>query len=156
MNMLLSVPGDDPVILEAQFPVSPERLYQAWTDPDDISQWFGAAPDSVSTAELDTRPGGTWRIRFDSGASEPGWLEGEYVELEPFSRIVFSWRHMQGVNGGEPIASPESRVSITLSGTKRLTTLTLRHEGISSDSARQNVGSAWVSSFERLGASMKG
>jgi len=154
MDMLRSKPGMDPVILEAQFNASPERIYQAWTDPDDLAKWFGASPDKVSRAELDTRPGGTWRIRFDSGASEAGWLEGEYIELDPFSRIVFSWRHMQPVPDSDPIASPESKVTIELSGDETLTTLALRHEGISSDSARQNVGSGWVSSLERLMGSL--
>ena len=41
-----------------------ERVFQAWTDPAQIGQWFGPDGFKVETLECDIRPGGRWRFIY--------------------------------------------------------------------------------------------
>jgi len=148
--VLQTPPGTDPVILETLLPTPVSRVYRAWTDPDDIVHWFGARPDHASTAEIDLRIGGTWRIRFRPGASEPGWLEGTYTEIVTNQRLAFTWTHVQQIENGGRQVSPESKVEIDFEDEKGATRLKLRHEGVSTESARANVGNGWVSTLGNL------
>ena len=41
-----------------------ERVFAAWTDPNQITQWFGPAGFKTETLECDIRPGGRWRFIY--------------------------------------------------------------------------------------------
>ena len=60
---------------------SPETVWKYWTDSQRICDWWGAA------AELDPRPGGLCRVEMEEG---PVML-GEYLEVVPYERLVFSF-----------------------------------------------------------------
>ena len=97
----------------------PETVWKYWTDPQRMCDWWGAA------AELEPRPGGVCRIESDGGSV----MLGEYLELVPFERLVFSfgWEPADGVPA---IAPGGSRVEVTLIEDAGDTILTLRHSGI--------------------------
>jgi uncharacterized protein YndB with AHSA1/START domain len=111
----------DSTVVEQTIRISarPETVWKYWTDPRRICDWWGAV------AELDPRPGGVYRVEMDGGPV----MRGEYLELEPFERLVFSF-------GWEPtddtptIAPGASRVEVTLIEDAGDTILTVRHTGI--------------------------
>jgi len=37
-------------------------VYSAWTDPDQIQEWFGPEGMAIETREINLNPGGTWRF----------------------------------------------------------------------------------------------
>ena len=39
-------------------PASPQAVFEAWTDPASLKQWFAPRPYSISLCEIDLRPGG--------------------------------------------------------------------------------------------------
>ncbi|MBA3677032.1 MAG: SRPBCC domain-containing protein [Sphingosinicella sp.] len=41
-----------------------ERVFQAWTDPNQITQWFSPEGYESETHEIDIRPGGRWRFAY--------------------------------------------------------------------------------------------
>jgi uncharacterized protein YndB with AHSA1/START domain len=80
----------------------PARLvYEAWTNPDLIQQWwvpksFGA---SFLSCEIDARTGGTYRFVFSHASSEtPLAFFGKYLEVAPESRLV--WTNEESGEGG--------------------------------------------------------
>ena len=97
----------------------PETVWKYWTDPQRMCDWWGAA------AELEPRPGGACRIEMAGG---PVML-GEYLELAPFERLVFSFG-WEPTDGAPAIAPGQSRVEVTLIEDAGDTILTLRHTGI--------------------------
>jgi uncharacterized protein YndB with AHSA1/START domain len=51
--------------LSRHYPVAPEKVWRAWTDPQAVSNWWGPGPgEPVSATELDVRVGGRFRIVF--------------------------------------------------------------------------------------------
>lgn len=55
---------DREIVLSRVIAAPRERVFQAWTDPTQIGQWFGPDGFKVETLECDIRVGGRWRFIF--------------------------------------------------------------------------------------------
>jgi uncharacterized protein YndB with AHSA1/START domain len=69
------------IIREVAFPVSPEEVWEALTDPEQLEEWF------ANDVELDARPGGAGIFRWDDGDERRATV----VEAEPCERLVLDW-----------------------------------------------------------------
>ncbi|MEM8750741.1 MAG: SRPBCC family protein [Pseudomonadota bacterium] len=144
---LKTEPGSDPLIVEGYFAVSPARMFEAWTSPDIVKQWFGLKPNSLHAAEIDLRQGGRWRFVNSIDDEKSTMFEGEYLEIEPDRRLVFSWSHAVRFVNGEKDVTPPSRVEVEFEQMGSGTNVTLCHTAIQSEDARKGVGSGWETSF---------
>ena len=87
------------LVITRAFDASPERLFDAWTDPATAGRWLFTSPASQAhTAELDVRVGGRWVITDRRDGVDYRAL-GEYLEVERPFRLVFTF--------GMPQFSPE-------------------------------------------------
>ena len=107
----------------------PETVWKYWTDPERVCDWWGAA------ARLDPRPGGTCVIEMGGG----GVMRGEYLELVPHERIVFSFG-WDPTEGAPHVAPGSTRVEVTLTADGDATILALRHTGLPAASAEEHSG----------------
>ena len=86
-----------------------ERVWQAFTDPELIPQWWGLRSTTTIVDELELRPGGTWRFvqRSDDG-SETGF-RGEYREIRGPESLTwtFEWEGMPGHISTETVTFTE-------------------------------------------------
>ncbi len=82
-----------------RFDASPERLFEAWTEPNLAARWLFTGPTSEThSAKLDVRVGGRWEITDRRDGVDYRAL-GEYLEVERPRRLVFTF--------GMPQFSPE-------------------------------------------------
>lgn len=80
------------VSIRRTYPVAPDKVWRAWTQPQALSQWFGpGATPSRAEAEIDLRVGGRYRIAFPMPNGEKNEASGEYLEVVPNRRLVFTW-----------------------------------------------------------------
>jgi uncharacterized protein YndB with AHSA1/START domain len=107
------IDGDE-VVHEIDLPVPPSAVFRMFVDPAQLVRWIGLS------ADVDPRPGG--RFRWEVAPGE--FCEGEYVAVEPHTRIVVTWG-WSDPNFGLPPGS--SRVEITLTPTGDGTRLRLIH-----------------------------
>jgi uncharacterized protein YndB with AHSA1/START domain len=91
----MSVPETTPLserelVLTRLIDAAPERLFQAWTDPKLLPQWFAPRPLTTSVCEIDLRVGGVCRtvMRTPDGVEYPN--EGVYLEIVENRRVVFT------------------------------------------------------------------
>jgi uncharacterized protein YndB with AHSA1/START domain len=79
----LPEPQNETSVVEREIRVEaePEAVFQFFTDPEKMVRWMGVA------ATLDPRPGGVFSLNIMADF----FFEGEYVAVEPHSRIVFTW-----------------------------------------------------------------
>ncbi len=49
------------LILQREFDAPRTLVWKAWTDPQHIGQWWGPKGFTITTIEMDVRPGGSWR-----------------------------------------------------------------------------------------------
>ncbi|MDB6016561.1 MAG: hypothetical protein JWR19_1050, partial [Pedosphaera sp.] len=82
-------PNQD-LILTRVFAAPRELVWQAWTDPKHLAQWWGPNGFTNPVCEVDVRPGGAMRIhmRGPNGIVYP--MTGVYQEIVEPERIVFS------------------------------------------------------------------
>ena len=74
-----------------RFDASPARVFDAWTDPDLAARWLFTGPDSERhRTEIDLKVGGRWEIVDRRGGVDYRAI-GEYLEIEPPRRLVFSF-----------------------------------------------------------------
>jgi uncharacterized protein YndB with AHSA1/START domain len=109
----------EPLRSELRIAAPPELVFAYFTDPARLVDWMGLA------SVLDPRPGGTFRV-------EPNGRDvvvGEYLELDPPHRVVFSW----GFAGPDAIvAAGSTRIEVTLEPDGKGTWLVLLHHDLGS------------------------
>jgi len=133
------------LVLERSYPVAPEKVWRAWTDPQAIKKWWGPGGDQpVSIAELDVRAGGRFRIVFGGPAGTDHEVQGEYREVVPDRKLVFTWIW--------PRTTPEreSLVTIVFRKSGAGTELVFRHEQLFDETVRDGHKRGWSESFVKL------
>lgn len=150
MGCLQSAPGDEPVIVENTFAVAPVRLFEAWTQPKQIKQWFGPTPNGLEAVEVELQIGGAWRFDYGEQSGEQNVLQGNYLEIDSARKLVFSWSHVRHFSDGRTEATPESLVTLTFKSVPQGTFLRLIHERIVQEAGRLGVGHGWDASFTNL------
>lgn len=130
--------------LVRRYPVPVERVWAAWTETEQLGRWFGPDSGPVLEAEVDVRPGGRFRIAFETEDGERHVCLGEYREVVPHARLAFSW---------EWITMPERRSQVVLSfrETGGETELTLHHEQFFDEAARDGHREGWSGALDKLG-----
>jgi uncharacterized protein YndB with AHSA1/START domain len=78
------------LVLERVVPVSPKKVWAAWTKPEHLMKWFCPKPWSVSSCELDVRPGGICRTVMRSPEGEDFPNLGCYLDVVDGRRLVFT------------------------------------------------------------------
>ena len=123
-----------------------DRVYAAWTDPAQLKQWFG--PENVQTRELiaDTRVGGTFRWDLTNSEGEKMTMRGEYRELRPGRKIVFTWQ----LEDDETWKNHISIVTVELDDAGGGTELRLRHERLPNEDSRDGHTRGWNSALNKL------
>ena len=78
------------LVLTRVFNAPRERVWKAWTDPNQVAQWWGPAGFTNPRCEVDVRPGGVLRIdmRGPDGTVYP--MSGVYREVVSPERLVFT------------------------------------------------------------------
>ena len=130
------------LVREIMIEVTPETIWPFLTEPDRLVGWHG------TVAEIDPRPGGIYRVlvagQFQSA--------GEYVEVEPMRKVVFTFGWEQV---GHPIPPGSTTVEISLQPEGDKTRVRLVHRGLPDD-AVDNHGSGWAHYLQRLAVRVSG
>jgi uncharacterized protein YndB with AHSA1/START domain len=123
-----------------------DRVYAAWTDPAQLRQWFG--PEKVQTRNLiaDARVGGKFRWDLTNSEGEKMTCLGEYRELQPGKKIVFTWQW----DDDEDWANHTSVVTVELSDRDSGTELRLIHEQLPNEQSRDGHTGGWNSALDKL------
>ena len=123
-----------------------DRVYAAWTDPAQLKQWFG--PENVQTRDLvaDARVGGEFRWDLVDSEGEKMAMRGEFRELQPGKKVVFTWRW----EDDEVWENHISVVTVELSDRDGGTELRLIHEQLPSEQSRDGHNGGWNSALDKL------
>ncbi|PYK74081.1 MAG: SRPBCC domain-containing protein [Verrucomicrobia bacterium] len=123
-----------------------DRVYAAWTDPAQLRHWFG--PATVQTNELiaDVRVGGDFRWDLTNAEGEEMTMRGEFRELQPGRKIVFTWQWQDDEDWREHV----SVVTVELTDHGADTEVRLIHEQLPSTESRDRHSEGWNSVLDRL------
>jgi uncharacterized protein YndB with AHSA1/START domain len=127
------------------FDASPERVYQAWTDPRLVKRWFGPSEFSTPIAEIDLRIGGTYRIGMKSPDGELYVATGEYREVVQNRKLVFTWRWEDS-----PSDTPGTLVTVEFKRSGQNTELVFTHENFTTEELMKDHQEGWEGALSKL------
>lgn len=120
-KMKLKTEGDTQVVVTRHFAAPPEAVYRAHTDPNLIQKWLlGPEGWTMPVCVSEAKPGGKIRYEWTNGKGQGFYLTGEYLELEPNSRIV----HVERMHLPDP--TPDNHVETRFDAEGDGTLMTLR------------------------------
>jgi uncharacterized protein YndB with AHSA1/START domain len=124
--------------LEIQIRIAarPATVYRFLSDADRFREWIG-------DAAITPQPGGEIAVKYPNGDV----ARGTFIELTPNRRVVFTWGYDGSANG---MAPGSSQVTIEIAEIESGTLLTLRHEGIPNEAARDGHLQGWKHYSTRL------
>ena len=131
--------------LERVLPAPPERVFALSTEPQLLGQWWGPNGFSVPSVEVDARVGGRYRIEMQPPSGDAFFLSGEFREVEPGSRLVYTFRW-------EP-PDPDDRETVVVLSLRTLgesTALTVDHGDFATEERRALHVQGWSESIDRL------
>lgn len=109
---------DREVVVTRTFDCPARLVFEAWTNPELFKQWW--VPKSMGmtlrSCELDVRVGGGYRLVFGDDPSNPMAFFGKYLEVTPYSRLV--WTNEESGDGG-----PVTTVTLAEKGGKTMLVL---------------------------------
>jgi uncharacterized protein YndB with AHSA1/START domain len=117
---VVTLPTDTQILIMREFDAPRHLVYQAWTTPELIKRWWPANRGEATVADIDLRVGGRWRWVMVTDDGVEVAFHGEYRELSPGERIVYT-----EVYEGFPEADAEAVNTLTLTEQDGHTTLTL-------------------------------
>jgi len=130
--------------LRRHYPVAPEKVWRAWTDPQALKAWFGPEEIvSVPLAEVDLRVGGRFRVAMRAADGETHDVSGVYQELVPNRKLVFSW-------AWRSTPERESRVTVRIEPDGTGCELVLLHEQFFDEAARDGHSHGWTGAMVKL------
>ena len=129
------------VTREVRIEASPETVFGFFVDPELMMRWKGVE------ADLEPIPGGRYRVNVTGHDI----AVGEYVEVDPPRRVVFTW----GWDGNEQVPPGSSVVEIDLAPDGDGTLVTLTHRGLPTGEGAGHA-EGWEHYLARLAIAAKG
>jgi len=136
--------------LERRFAATRERVFEAWTHPDVLREWWAAQPTwDTPTAEVDLREGGGYRLAMRNPESgEVHTLVGEYREIRPPERLVYTWTW--DTNADAMRGSENSLVEVDFLQEGDATRVVVTHSGFASEHLRDLHAHGWNGCLDNL------
>lgn len=115
----LSLPSDREILMQRVFKAPAELLFDVWTKPEHVRQWYGVRSTTVTVCEIDLRVGGAWRWVVVTPA-------GMEVAFSGVFTVIDRPRRIERTEIYEAMPGPGCRVIIEFDEHDGQTTLSLR------------------------------
>ena len=104
--MVTVIPTSEPFTISRTFDAPLDKVWKAWTEREQLMQWFGPKGSKMTTANLDFRQGGTFHYCLQTPNALPMWGKFVYRAIESPRRIVLvsSFSDEQGSLTRHPMA----------------------------------------------------
>jgi uncharacterized protein YndB with AHSA1/START domain len=117
---VVTLPTDTQIHVTRDFDAPRHLVYRAWTTPELIKRWWHARRGRATVADVDLRVGGKWRWVMVTDKGVEVAFHGEYREIIPNERIVYT-EVFEGVPGGDDDPAVVTLTLAEVGGRTRLT-----------------------------------
>ncbi len=139
------------VVITRLFNAPRQLVYEAWTDPQHLAQWWGPHSFTNPHVELDLRPGGVLLIHMAGPDGVVYPMRATFREVNPPERLVFVSTALEDDDG---VPQLEVLNTVTFAAMGNQTELTLRAKAIKvGPIALQAIAGmeiGWSQSLEKL------
>ncbi|MGO9674803.1 MAG: SRPBCC family protein [Methylocella sp.] len=144
--------GGHTLILLRTFEAPRILVWKAWTEAEHLMRWICPAGFRVLFAEADLRVGGEWRSGMRSPDGDEYIHAGEYLQIDPPSRLVFT--HKWERNDREPRVTTE--ITVTLNERDGKTDMIFVQSGLGSRESAASHKHGWTGAFDSLARIVSG
>ena len=92
-EMKVTTPSDREIVMTREFDAPRELVFEAHTSCEHMSRWWGPRKYEFAGCEIDFREGGKWRMVHRSPEGEEYAFRGEFREIVPPERIVWTFEY---------------------------------------------------------------
>ncbi|MCH9654567.1 MAG: SRPBCC domain-containing protein [Planctomycetes bacterium] len=139
--------SNDVLVLRRTYAAAPELVFQFWTTPEYMQRWFRPNREyKHQFIEVDLRVGGRYHIAFESQEGKVDVLGGEFLEVTPPSRLVYSWTWEEPNEN----AGIETQVTVEFLENGGGTELVLTHERFPKAEMKEHHMAGWSGALDQL------
>jgi uncharacterized protein YndB with AHSA1/START domain len=133
------------VTLTVRRPIAatPERLFDAWTDPQQIVRWWGPTGVTCIAADVDLRVGGHYRIGNQLPDGTILWISGDFEVIQRPRRLTYTWQL-------EGSSAARERVTVQFEADGPITEVIVTHQRIATSELRDQHALGWQGCLEGL------
>ena len=122
---------------------SAQYLFDVWTQPEHLKQWWGPANVTCIDASVDLRIGGGYRLGNRLPDGTVVWIAGQFEAIEPPHKLVYTWRLESETREFE-------RVTVLFEPHGDSTEVVVLHERIPDAARRSQHEQGWIGCLEGL------
>lgn len=134
------------------------RVYQAWTDPEQLKQWYAPDGCSIEFKRLDVHEGGTFHSCIQDPVHGPCWITGTYLEVKPPEKLVFTMvlsdekgNDVNSAAAGKPEDWPEKLITTVTFEAIQQRTKVIIHQTVSEEEAKKTGAyQSWLKMNHKL------
>jgi uncharacterized protein YndB with AHSA1/START domain len=128
-----------------QFDCSKEKLYQAWTEPEQLKQWWKPMGKQLTDVENNIEEGGIVRYSFEGNSLT---IDGKYENVIEQELLEYSWNWHLEV---EPIEDANYKLSVKFGGDEQQqSTLSITQQGFDKEESVQPHKQGWEQGLQQL------
>jgi uncharacterized protein YndB with AHSA1/START domain len=122
-----------------------EKVFAAWTDPEQLRQWWGPGPVTCPEAEVDLREGGAYRLANREADGSITWISGRFERVRAPEELVYTW-------AVSFLPDERTLVRVTFLPHADGTELTVVHERFAVEAVRDMHLQGWGACIDKLEA----
>ncbi len=130
--------------LKRTFSASREKVFDAWVNPEKLKQWFHVADDwKTHLYDTEIKQGAKYRIGMEEPDKDPHVVIGEYHEIDPPNKLVFTW-------AWEINPTEETLVTLLFHDKDGQTEMELIHERFATEETAEHHSKGWNGCLAQL------
>ena len=90
IEVRVDLPSDREIGFTCRFQRKARLLFEAWTKPEHLKQWWGCEGSRITYCAIDLRVGGSWSVVMQMGDGSDHALYGIYLEIVCPSQLVYT------------------------------------------------------------------
>ena len=137
---------NDVLRLSRRFDAPRETVFAAWTSPEQLTQWWGPGEFRTTVAEVDLRPGGSYRLVIEAPGAPRMELQGIFQEIVAPERLVYTWKWVAGWPDPSDMV-----VTVEFIDHGTSTELILTQHGFAAEGGSTPYAHGWESGLDKLG-----
>lgn len=135
-----------------------ERVFEAWTDPEQLKQWYAPDGCTIEFKSIDVRQGGSFHSCIYDPVHGECWITGVYSEVSKPEKLVFSMvlsdkdgKSVRSVEAGKTDEWPEELLTTVLFEPFGERTKVSIHQTVAEEEAKKTGAyQSWIKMFNKL------
>jgi len=140
--------SDYTLVITRTFKVSREKVWDAWTNKEELQKWFGPETMAAEFTEFNFTEGGPYTLvmKNKDGTGGAHSASGIFETIDEPSKLIYTWQWMAGVDEYKN----KTQITIEFKEVDEGTEMTFIHEGFESEQQKIDHNKGWSSSFDSL------